>query len=558
MTETTIDRIVLMLPPGTPRVEHGHWQRRAETALRAVAWTPPGMPPSAILLIRRLADPAPGLLLQGQPWQAAQRWEAQVRPALQTLWRSAARPAYGPVASNAAAVWFADQAEWLACLTHDLHLGIADQRWWWQSWCAHHRSTERTLPALWRAQAMWLPAALALLHQQVGSGLADIGRQLDHVTLTQLWAALATAYALPEAFNFSTAQEAQFRSLLPGSSQREAAPFTSRKDTTPANTFLTAALALHHAPSAVRHLLCTTSQSDEPNGTVATAAATRAAMVPTPVDRKNTGVTQSHAAAATSPAQSNPATPHQRPAPHEPLRAESEETRPDQPEQPTTPIKQAEDNEFFVDRDHATAPAAATEALSSNGALSIQPTTGDATVLPTMTTVTSTGLATILEQGPNGIHTALGGVWYLVNVITALDLWPQCPAGMGAWRLLTELAARLWGERPPDPLWNLLDALDAGEAVVEQSTTWSAWLATTVPLVATWLAKQLTTPALPAAESPVISAMLRRPAMLWITRTHVDISFPLAQIDLQVRLAGLDRNPGWVPALGRVVTFYFG
>ena len=31
----------------------------------------------------------------------------------------------------------------------------------------------------------------------------------------------------------------------------------------------------------------------------------------------------------------------------------------------------------------------------------------------------------------------------------------------------------------------------------------------------------------------------------------------LDQIDIAVRLAGLDANPGWVPALGRVVTFSF-
>jgi hypothetical protein len=29
------------------------------------------------------------------------------------------------------------------------------------------------------------------------------------------------------------------------------------------------------------------------------------------------------------------------------------------------------------------------------------------------------------------------------------------------------------------------------------------------------------------------------------------------QVDIAVRLAGLDANPGWVPSLGRVVTFYY-
>jgi hypothetical protein len=38
---------------------------------------------------------------------------------------------------------------------------------------------------------------------------------------------------------------------------------------------------------------------------------------------------------------------------------------------------------------------------------------------------------------------------------------------------------------------------------------------------------------------------------------HVDIHFDLADLPLQVRFAGLDRDPGWVPAAGRFIAFYF-
>jgi hypothetical protein len=37
----------------------------------------------------------------------------------------------------------------------------------------------------------------------------------------------------------------------------------------------------------------------------------------------------------------------------------------------------------------------------------------------------------------------------------------------------------------------------------------------------------------------------------------VDLFFRLDQIDVRARLAGLDRDPGWVPALGRVITFHY-
>ena len=39
--------------------------------------------------------------------------------------------------------------------------------------------------------------------------------------------------------------------------------------------------------------------------------------------------------------------------------------------------------------------------------------------------------------------------------------------------------------------------------------------------------------------------------------THLDIHFALAQIDLDVRRAGLDQDPGWAPYFGHIVTFYF-
>lgn len=42
-----------------------------------------------------------------------------------------------------------------------------------------------------------------------------------------------------------------------------------------------------------------------------------------------------------------------------------------------------------------------------------------------------------------------------------------------------------------------------------------------------------------------------------MTRTHLDVVLGLEEIDLGVRLAGLDQDLGWVPRLGRVVCFHF-
>ena len=52
------------------------------------------------------------------------------------------------------------------------------------------------------------------------------------------------------------------------------------------------------------------------------------------------------------------------------------------------------------------------------------------------------------------------------------------------------------------------------------------------------------------------SALAARGRVL-ITGTHVDVMLSLQHIDLAVRVAGLDRDPGWVPQLGRIVLFHF-
>jgi hypothetical protein len=46
-------------------------------------------------------------------------------------------------------------------------------------------------------------------------------------------------------------------------------------------------------------------------------------------------------------------------------------------------------------------------------------------------------------------------------------------------------------------------------------------------------------------------------ARLRVTATHFDAHFLLADLPIEVRFAGLDRDPGWVPAAGRYLRFYF-
>jgi hypothetical protein len=48
------------------------------------------------------------------------------------------------------------------------------------------------------------------------------------------------------------------------------------------------------------------------------------------------------------------------------------------------------------------------------------------------------------------------------------------------------------------------------------------------------------------------------PARVWTEQGYVQIYIHELCVRVQLRMAGLDLNPGWVPSLGRVIQFYFG
>ena len=82
---------------------------RLARALGDADWSVPGLPPAAVLCVRRL---------RARPTQPG-----AVDTALADAARGTARPARGFVPAAAGAVWFADEAERLACLARDAAAG---------------------------------------------------------------------------------------------------------------------------------------------------------------------------------------------------------------------------------------------------------------------------------------------------------------------------------------------------------------------------------------------------------------------------------------------------
>lgn len=138
---------------------------RAESVLATVAWNPPGLPPSAYLIVRRLGDPLPRrVALHGAHVSAPMAWRRSVEGELERLWREAARPADGMVPAGCEAVRFDARGELLACLARDWCRGTLAVAWWWRELLRYPANLAQVLE-YWLAGPEFVPAALEILHR---------------------------------------------------------------------------------------------------------------------------------------------------------------------------------------------------------------------------------------------------------------------------------------------------------------------------------------------------------------------------------------------------------
>jgi hypothetical protein len=109
---------------------------------------------------------------------------------------------------------------------------------------------------------------------------------------------------------------------------------------------------------------------------------------------------------------------------------------------------------------------------------------------------------------------------------------------------VTPLLARLAGRTPADP---------PGAGFIPDGTGGvDEWLDDLVPRIVTRIAS-----ALGVAEPAVPALLLRRDARVSLSRTHLDVAFSLDDLPIAIRLSGLDRDPGFVPAAGLDVRFSY-
>jgi hypothetical protein len=168
-----------------------------------------------------------------------------------------------------------------------------------------------------------------------------------------------------------------------------------------------------------------------------------------------------------------------------------------------------------------------------------------------------------LSLGKELIATDFGGILYLLNAWLAMELYgdfmkPRAENFMlSPWDLLA-LVGRTWFGAPfvGDPIWTALARL-AGRDPEDEPGVKCA-----VP--DDWLPRHLDTLIARLQRGLGIDECARIPdwlcrhqAAIDVTASAVHVHLSLCVLPLEIRVAGLDRDPGWIPAAGVSVYFHF-
>jgi hypothetical protein len=629
-----------------------------ERLLNNIDLRPPGMLPSAVLVVRRMSDPQPGRLA---PRLGAVRvhtaWEQAARQQLADLQRRAARPALGPALGDAEAVLFADESELLACLARDLGRGQAGQRWWWRAllratWGGNGFSGNeaylnvllkrlvqqpRLTPSVLAHLQTWGETAVALSiltpdqasqalravlqafnspdppnaapiaarppppwaeNELIAPGLpANLGRERE-----ALWGVGLDLYARPQIAT-SAAYQRQFHAWWRAAGQpgfrQTAWPDAGAVDNAVARPAATTGGAsnVSGVPHALKVAGTMAETADSP--TIPSPPAAFPDKSAAPADYLDSSDSLEPARQVESVGQVGNNQPARAAAKAISV-AESDvagvaDKANDSPAavsgltgfiQPAIPAREAADN-----APHRWPDSAVDVQWPGDTAVPAHLKTPAVTVAPSPLLLA------------DGVTTRLGGILYLINLMTALDL-PDCfetgwrlASGVGSWGLLHALGWELLAQEQAviadDPLWLALAHLDGRKPdeapgirlpgsrprrrpPFKLPAAWledipiagaqpaaglhgsyrpllARWLALALPFIELRLRLALDLP----SDASLATGMLLLPGDLYITATHVDLVASLEHISLRVRLAGLDRDPGWLPEFGRVVTFHY-
>ena len=188
------------------------------------------------------------------------------------------------------------------------------------------------------------------------------------------------------------------------------------------------------------------------------------------------------------------------------------------------------------------------------------------------------------------IHTAYAGLFFLLNSFFVLKLYGDFTRpgdslkGLSPFELMHLLGTRWFGATfardPLAPLLIKLAGLEPGERPgrLFEPPTWTVpddWLLPWPegkrhrfpladhprPSTRRWinnLARYLAARLKRALDNPdAVAITCTQPGRITLDRDRINIHFPLADHPIALRFAGLDRDPGWVPAAAHFIEFSF-
>jgi hypothetical protein len=615
----TIRRLVARVP---------EVQSRSAIRLRLESWLertdlrPPGLPPSAVLLLRRVDLRLPlAQLSRHSGGDAGRPSGTALRELLAAQYRAAIRPQRGRVPSTSGAVVFADRSEYLACVV--LSMARGDVRaWWWPSVPPAIGVPADPIASLLVEEPFRIPAIVGHLDEWKDvptvfrkMSVGGAARALDAVAVAFGFdvKALRSTTGLDDA-PVGTRQEAVSSDVPPsGGGRRDKGHVFDRPaervvqfvqnaagplPTVEHVVLAAAARMLRRKPkvarssSFVEELLATMQAETGRRPGASRAVSEPRHQPPDPTHRDPAGA---HGSMRGAPTGAVPA----EPSAENPFSAAIDRDR--EPGQPPRGMS-AEADEASAVQGHVRRPA-------TNAEDQTDPKTAPKTArvldpdhdspIEALHRTAQVDRSDVVEESETDRHsdgyvaTRLGGAFYLLNVIAAMrierhaPLWWSDPPGL--WVLLEVLTRGLLADDGEDvshdPLWRLLALLDDREAgsLPEASllvdplgipSDWEThpemtfaparytatldgshrrWLACVLPYIGSRMCRSLGRDHSPG----VLDAILRIPATVYVTSSHLDVAMPLEAISLEVRVAGLDRDPGWLPSGGRVVQFHF-
>ena len=603
-------------------------RQQLERALADVEWSPPGLPPRALLFVRRLvADGRSGLRAQSEGGSFGRGVSAALRGHV----ASARRPWLHDDAAQADAVLFLDEAELLACLWRDWVRGALSQRWWWRSVLAGQG------PVAWLRLKAWphaerLVPALALLAAR-GDAVScmarmeerDAERALQAVQstygLVHLSARVGEASDKDAEASALVAQDARANEIgtPPMAAQRRLLSLVPELDSltlAPAQRRLLAvALGITRGPAWART-------------SVFAAAVLRLEWTPPVVDHvmparsKRVATTSGEHALRVGATQNDDVDA----LPLSPPRATTQ-----------TPGCTTTDDGVVATDAGGGAPVDEQRQRESTPLVDVLPETQP----PALPTVAAPRAITWPQADVTSstLHTRYGGLFYLLNAALALRVYgdftmPRHPdLALSPWDLLAWTGRAWFGDGfEHDPLWPLLARL-SGRPPAQAPGRFDAppdwridpvWLApwgaaecllvhatrqrlrvlhpqgfalfdvrrdtALTPLRqarslcgdevlrrtqppchhvprradARWLHHwrmyldaRLRHTLNTDTDTDVPALLCRHDAEIRVNASHVDVHLALADLPLALRCAGLDRDPGWIPAAGRSLSFHF-